>query len=126
MNIYRPRFNLYLLPAVLCLSAAGCGGTHLGSLFHHEKKPFAVMRVHVESESSAAGPNETIAVLRSQPVAVNISSEPILTELDLTAARLLESPGGFAVEHNGAGAALAFATTVFRTCEVQAIAQDGK
>jgi hypothetical protein len=98
MSFCRPRFNLYFLPAVLCLLATGCAGAHLGTLFHREKKPIAILRLHVESESSAAGSTKTISVLRSQPVAVNISTDPILTETDVMAARLLEAPGGFAVE----------------------------
>jgi len=94
MNIYGPRFNLYFLPVVVCLLAAGCAGT----LFHHEKKQVALLRIHGESETSAAGPTKTISVLRSQPVEVNITTDPILTEADVVAARLLDAPGGFAVE----------------------------
>ena len=98
MNFYRSRFNLYFLAAALGLSALGCAGAHLGSPFHKEKKQIALLRIHVESESSAAGSTKTITVLRSQPVAVNITTDPVLTEADVVAARLLEAPGGFAVE----------------------------
>lgn len=58
----------------------------------------ALLRVHVESETSAAGSTRTISVLRSQPVAVNIATDPIFTEADVLAARLLDAPGGFSVE----------------------------
>jgi hypothetical protein len=95
MNFYGRRFNLYLLPLWLCLLAAGCAlWPH-----KHKKEPTGIVRVCIESEASTAGPTKTITVLRSQPVAVNISTEPILTEADMLAARLLETPGnGFAVE----------------------------
>ena len=98
MSFYRSGYNLYLLAAALCLLALGCAGAHLGSPFHHEKKQIALLRVHVESESSAAGSTKTISVLQSQPVAVNIAADPVLTEADVISARLLDSPGGFAVE----------------------------
>lgn len=95
MNFCRLRFNLYLLPVVLCLAATGCAG----SLFHHQKKePVAILRVHVESEASNVGSTKNVPVLRSQPVMVNISTDPILTEADVIAARLLDAPGGFNIE----------------------------
>jgi len=67
-------------------------------MFHHKKKLIGILRVHVESENSLAGTTQTISVLRSQPVALNISTDVILTEADVVGARLLEAPGGFAVE----------------------------
>jgi hypothetical protein len=93
MNFYRRRFNLYFLPAVLCLLVSGC------ALWHREHDFGAVLRIHVESESSAAGSNKTISVLRSQPMMLNISTDPILTESDVIGAALLDTPGGgFSVE----------------------------
>jgi len=93
MNFYRRRFNLYFLPAVLCLLVSGC------ALWDREHAFGAVLRIHVESETSSAGSNKTISVLRSQPVQVNISTDPILTESDVIGAALLDMPGGgFAVE----------------------------
>lgn len=56
------------------------------------------MRVHIESESSSAGTTKSISVERSQPVLINISVDPVLTEADVVSARLLDAPGGFAVE----------------------------
>lgn len=95
MNFYKLRFNLYLLPAVaLSFLVAGCS-MHL---FHHKEKTVAILRVHVESESPIAGTTKTISVIRSEPVSINISTDPILTEADIMGARLLDSPGGFAVE----------------------------
>ncbi len=98
MSFYRPRFNLFFLAAALCLLVPGCSALDLSSLFHHQKKSVAILRVHIESEASTAGSTKTISVLRSQPVELNISTDPILTEADVVAARLLDAPGGFAVE----------------------------
>jgi preprotein translocase subunit SecD len=94
MNFCRLTFNLYLLLPVLSLAVSGCAG----SMFHHKKEPTALLRVHVESESSAQGSTQSVPVLRSQPVSVNISKDPILTEVDLIRARLLNSQGGFVIE----------------------------
>jgi len=93
MNFCRRRFNLYFLPAAVWLLISGC------ALWHHDKKPVGIVRIHLESEARAAGSNKSISVLRSQPVMVNISTDPILTEADVTGARILDSSGGsFAVE----------------------------
>ena len=77
------------------LLVAGCSGFHL---FHHKKDQIGILRVHIESESSIQGATKSISVLRAQPVVVNIATDPILTEADVSGARLLDSPGGFAVE----------------------------
>lgn len=98
MNFYRRRFNLFFWPAALGLLVSGCAAGHSGGLFHHKKEPVALLRVHVESESKAAGSTKTVSVLRSQPVEVNISTDPVLTEVDVLAARLLGSSDSFAVE----------------------------
>lgn len=92
MNFYGRRFNLYFLPAALLLLVSGC------ALLHFHSRPVAALRIHVEGESAVAGSSQTISVMRSQPVMVTIASEPILTEADVVAARLLETRGGFALE----------------------------
>lgn len=101
MNFCRLRFNLYLLGVVLALAISGC------STFHHKKKdPVAILRIHVESESSAMLATTNVAVVRSQPVTVNIATDPILTEADVVAARLVDAGGGFAIDlkfEEGAG-----------------------
>jgi hypothetical protein len=96
MNFCSRRFNLYLLLMPMLWAVAGCADFHP---FHHDKGPVAIVRIHVESESSSAGSTKSISVMRSDPVSVNISTDPILTESDITAARVVNSPGGgFAIE----------------------------
>ncbi|HEX9048591.1 MAG TPA: hypothetical protein VF988_16300 [Verrucomicrobiae bacterium] len=80
------------MPAALLLLLAGCS-TLKG---HH--KDLSGLRIHGESESAATGGNESITVIRSHPVVLNIVREPLLSESDVTAARLLDVPGGFAVQ----------------------------
>ena len=92
MRFCRLRFNLYLLPLLVCLALSGC------TMFQHKHEPVSVLRVHVESEAASVGSTKTISLLRSHPVSINISTDPILTEADVQSARLLDSPGGFAIE----------------------------
>lgn len=95
MNFCRRRFNLYFVPAALLLLALAPGCALMSS----HKKPVAELRVHLESETSAAGRTDTISVIRSQPVSVNVISDPLLTEANVVAARVLDTPdGGCAVE----------------------------
>ena len=66
---------------------------------HKKKKPVAIVRIHVESEAGNTGSTTNVYVLRSEPVVVNVSKDPILTEADLISARTLETPdGGFSLE----------------------------
>ena len=89
MNFYVRRFNLYLLLLVL---ACGC------SMFHKKKiEKVGAIRIHVESPVTVPGKSQAIQMLRSSPVTIVVGDEPVLTEQNLIAATLLETPGGFAV-----------------------------
>ena len=41
---------------------------------------------------------QTISVLRADPVLVTIMQQPVLTEANLVAAKIIDAPGGFAIE----------------------------
>ena len=69
-----------------------------GCLTDRPHGPTAAVRLHVEASPNFLGTSETVSVLRADPVVINIAKEPILTEANLIAARLIEAPGGFAVE----------------------------
>ena len=77
--------------ALLC----GCQTGH-----HHEKadEKTGALRVHIETSPVPEGTSQTISVLRSDPVAVTIASDPILTEANLITAKIVESPGGFSIQ----------------------------
>jgi hypothetical protein len=91
MNFYVRRFNLYLLLALVAMTASGC-------LWHKKKiEKVGAIRIHIESPVKVAGKTETIRVLRSQPVEIVIEEDPVVTERNIIAATLLETPGGFAV-----------------------------
>ncbi len=92
MNFYGRRFNTILTAIAALLLVAGCAtGNQAG-------KELAVLRVHMESAANAAGSRHAVEVVRRQPVSVTIDDGPILTEANLIAARLIETPGGVAVE----------------------------
>jgi len=72
--------------------ALGCAS------WHHKKDPVAVLRVHIESEGHITGKNKAVPILRAQPLMLNIATDPILSEADVTSARVLDTDGGFAIE----------------------------
>jgi|SRR5665213_1962376 len=93
MNFYARRFNLYLLLLLALTLAGGC------ALFKKEKSaPLGTVRIHVESSANLPDKEKTISVVRSNPVLVTVSPDPFLSEANLLAARLLEVPGGFAIQ----------------------------
>ena len=56
------------------------------------------LRVHIETGPGPEVTSQTISVLRSNPMAVTIASDPVLTEANLIAAKIVEARGGFAIE----------------------------
>ena len=88
MNFYARRFNLYLL---LALVVCGCA-TH-----KKKEEKVGMIRVHVESAGNLPSTATTISVLRSTPVLLTIGTDPVVTEVNLITATLIETPGGFAV-----------------------------
>lgn len=91
MNFRALRFNLYLLLLAVLLPAAGCKT-------NDSDQHVAALRIHMESQAQAPGSGETVSVLRANPVRVQINDNPLLTEANIVAAALIQTPGGFAVE----------------------------
>lgn len=88
MKVLARQFNLYLaLAAVLCGCQTG-----------RQEQPVAALRVHLEAKANAAGTARTVSVLRSDPVLVTIANDPVLTEANIVAARVVDTPGGFALQ----------------------------
>ena len=91
MNFCARRFNLYLLFPVLLALAAACATDK-------KDETMGGLRVHIESTANAPDSAQVISVLRDKPVSVTVGPDPVLTEANIIAAKLLETPGGFAVE----------------------------
>ena len=98
MNFCARGFNLYLLPAILLLTAVcGCQSdqtSHSGKADKH----LSALRLYVENGAQLAGSGQTVSVIRANPVLVTVNTEPALTEASIVSATLLESPVGYAVE----------------------------
>jgi hypothetical protein len=68
------------------------------TLRHRQKGPVGALRVHIQTNPNPLGTGQTISVVRSDPVLVTIARNPILTEANVVAAKVIDSPGGFAIE----------------------------
>jgi preprotein translocase subunit SecD len=83
------RFNLFL--ALMALAVfCGCQTSS-------RNKPVSVLRVHMQAPGMTAT-SKAVSVLRADPVLVNIAQEPVLTEANIVAARVIDAPGGFAIQ----------------------------
>jgi hypothetical protein len=91
MKVCARRFNVYFAVAAAMALICGCQTDK-----SHEK--VGALRVHIETNPGPEGASQNVSVLRSDPVAVTISPEPILTEANMIAAKIIESRGGFAIE----------------------------
>jgi len=91
MVFWTPRFNLYLALAAALALLCGCQT-------HKQKGPISALRVHIQTSPDSLGLSQTISVVRSDPVQVTIEHNPILTEANIVTAKVVDSPGGFAIE----------------------------
>jgi preprotein translocase subunit SecD len=94
------RFNLFLALAALAGLLAGCKA--MNELGFKKDEPLGAMRVHIElSQADLAGSKEMaemVTVLRADPVNVTIDKDPVLTENNLVAAKLVKTPDAPAIE----------------------------
>ncbi len=91
MEAWSRQFNIYLALAAALVLLSGC-------LTNKPHGPIAALRVHIEASPNSAGMTQTISVLRADPVLVTIIQQPVLTEANLVAARVMDTPGGFAIQ----------------------------
>lgn len=91
MKVWAQRFNIYLMLAATLALLCGCQTDK-------PEKPVATLRVHIETSPDMLGTSQTVSVLRANPVLVTIAQRPILTEANIIAAKIIDDPGGYAVE----------------------------
>jgi preprotein translocase subunit SecD len=91
MKVCARQFNIYFALAAMFALLCGC---------QTDKKPKDVgaLRVHIETIPGPEGTSQTVSVLRADPVLVTIFTMPILTEANIITAKVVDSPGGFAIE----------------------------
>lgn len=92
MLIRAMRYNTYLLLLALLVSA-GCQSPET-----KQKKQVAVLRVHLEVFPDSTGLNEPVSVCRASPIVVTINKSPFVTEAEVIGAKVVEDPGGFALQ----------------------------
>jgi hypothetical protein len=100
MKVYAWRFNVYFTLIAAVMFLAGCK-TSGNDKDNKDDKAVAALRVHIQINPDTAGDMstaQTVSVLRDDPVTVTIAKEPILTEANITKARVIDAQGGFALE----------------------------
>jgi preprotein translocase subunit SecD len=91
MQIWMRQFNLYFaLMAALGL-LCGCQSKK-------DNSPVGVLRVHLEATADNFDTSQSISLMRADPVLITIGKNPILTEANIVAAKVIDTPGGFAIE----------------------------
>jgi preprotein translocase subunit SecD len=91
MEAWSRQFNIYLTLAATLALVCGCETDR-------PRGPVSTLRVHIEANSDTSSTSETISVLRATPVLITITQEPVLTEANIVAAKVIDAPGGFAIE----------------------------
>jgi hypothetical protein len=94
MKICWPRFNLYLR-VVLCLTLALAVGCQTEK--HKRKYQPSTLSVHVETGADGTNLSERVPIYRAHPFMVNVDKEPVLTELNMAGATVVDVVGGFAI-----------------------------
>jgi hypothetical protein len=91
MKVCALGFNVYFALVAAAALVCGCQTDKQG-----EKT--AALSVHIETNPGPEGTSQTVSVLRSAPMAVTIAPDPVLTEANMIAAKIVESSGTFAIE----------------------------
>ena len=91
MMICARRFNIYLL---LLLSL----GLVCGCKTNSSKKVMATLRAHLETTPDSAGHSTSVPIYRESPVNIVVERAPMLSENQVTEARVIEVVGGFAIQ----------------------------
>jgi hypothetical protein len=91
MESWSRQFNIYLALAATLGLLCSC----------QTNKPHgqvSALRIHIEASPDTVGTSEDVSVIRADPVVVSITKRPVLTEANLVTAKIIDAPGGFAIE----------------------------
>jgi len=104
MMIWRARFNIYLLGALVVAIMAGWGCRSPGE--RQQRKLLSTLRLHLQASPDGTNAREPIPVYRAKPVWVRVEKAPFLTEEQVSEAAVVNVVGGFALriqfDHQGA------------------------
>ncbi len=90
MKVCARGFNIYLM-LTLAVLFSGCKTDEQSK----QDKTVSALRIHLQVPTASM--SQTITVLRDNPVLVNIGPDPVLTEANIQAAKVIEPLGGFAI-----------------------------
>lgn len=93
MKICWGRFNIYLALGLAATVVCGCQS----AAERKARKQISSLRLHLEASRDGTKGSEPVPVYRNQPVMVNVTRAPFLTEHQVLAAKVVEVVGGFAL-----------------------------
>ncbi len=93
MKICWDRFNIYLALGLAALVVCGCQS----SAERKARRQLSSLRLHLEASRDGTSGSEPVPVYRNQPVMVNVTKVPFLTEHQVLAAKVVDVVGGFAL-----------------------------
>jgi len=88
MKVYARRFNTYLALAAILSALCGC---------ETGKSKQEIGAIYIHLQAPPLGASESVSVLRTTPVMVRVTHDPILTETSLMGAKVLTTQGGFSI-----------------------------
>jgi hypothetical protein len=96
MKAITRRFNLFL--AIMALASA-LRLPDNGQANKKQDKEVSALRVHIEANSDEPGTSQSgFPAARDDPMPITIAKEPILTEANIIASRVIDSHGGIAIQ----------------------------
>src|SRR4051812_11721425 len=86
----RRGFNIYLLIGLGMFCVCGCRSTG-----DDKKKEVSTLRVNLEALRDMMDFSTEISVFRGQPITLHVDKSPLLSEIDVVHADVVEDRGGF-------------------------------
>ena len=99
MMIQPKGFNIYFLlcAMVVLFLTPGCKTSPETQKKNKEKKLATVLRLHLETRPDNSGHQETISVLRDNPVKISVQKTAFLNEANIAEADIIDGIGGFSI-----------------------------
>ena len=91
------RFNTYLLLAGALALATGCKSDAPSGKPKYGKKDHSSLRLFLQVNPDGSDRTETVMIGRERPFAVHVDKQPVLTEVNIEKASIVEALGGFSI-----------------------------
>ena len=90
-------FNIYFCVALTAALFLGCKTTDEDKQKRKDKKLATVLRLQLETRPDNSGHQETVSIVRDNPVQVSIQKTPFLNEANIADANVIDGIGGFSL-----------------------------